>query len=452
MDKTLIQKIIIKGQCITTEFKTAKNKLNKDVFESICAFLNRSGGYLILGVNDSGKIVGVDADAVQNLLDDIVTQSNNSQKLNPPYYLSPKVVEIEGKITIVIHVPESSQVHHCVGKIYDRNEDGDFDVTAQSSHVAQMYLRKQQSYSENLVFSNIELADFKPSLFSRVRALVKNQRPNHPWVELSDSDLLKSAGLYKKDLQTNKYGYTLAAALLFGTDELIQNVLPHHKTDAILRIDNTDRYDDRDDIRTNLIESYERLMGFIGKHLPDKFYLDGDQRISIRDHLFREMIGNLLIHREFTNAFPAKLIIEKDKVYSENWNKPHTMGKIDPNSFSPFPKNPMIAKLFKEIGWVEELGSGVRNTFKFCELYNKYTKPEFIEGDTFKTIVPLTSSEKSSEKIIRLITNNHKITIAELSQKVGISSRAIEKQLSNLKQKKRIQRVGADKGGHWKIL
>ncbi len=452
MDKTLIQKIIIKGQCITTEFKTAKNKLNKDVFESICAFLNRSGGYLILGVNDSGKIVGVDADAVQNLLDDIVTQSNNSQKLNPPYYLSPKVVEIEGKITIVIHVPESSQVHHCVGKIYDRNEDGDFDVTAQSSHVAQMYLRKQQSYSENLVFSNIELADFKPSLFSRVRALVKNQRPNHPWVELSDSDLLKSAGLYKKDLQTNKYGYTLAAALLFGTDELIQNVLPHHKTDAILRIDNTDRYDDRDDIRTNLIESYERLMGFIGKHLPDKFYLDGDQRISIRDHLFREMIGNLLIHREFTNAFPAKLIIEKDKVYSENWNKPHTMGKIDPNNFSPFPKNPMIAKLFKEIGWVEELGSGVRNTFKFCELYNKYTKPEFIEGDTFKTIVPLTSSEKSSEKIIRLITNNHKITIAELSQKVGISSRAIEKQLSNLKQKKRIQRVGADKGGHWKIL
>ncbi|MCF6288921.1 MAG: AAA family ATPase, partial [Proteobacteria bacterium] len=257
-----------------------------------------------------------------------------------------------------------------------------------------------------------------------------------------------------------QYGYTLAAVWLFGTDGLIQNVLPHHKTDAILRIENTDRYDDRDDIRTNLIDSYERLMNFIAKHLPDKFYLEGDQRISLRDHLFREMIGNLLIHREFTNAFPAKLIIEKHKVYSENWNKPQAVGTIDPNDFSPFPKNPMIAKLFKEIGWVEELGSGVRNIFKFCELYNKHTKPEFIEGDTFKTIIPMKSSEKrsekrsekSSEKIIKLISRDNKITISELSNEVGIGSRAIEKQLSNLKRQKLIQRVGADKGGYWKIL
>ena len=460
MNNKQIQKIITKGEGINAEFKTAKSKLNKDVFESICAFLNRSGGYLILGVNDDGKVTGVDTSAVQNLLDDIVTQSNNSQKLNPPYYLSPKVIHLGDKIVIVIHIPESSQVHHCVGKIYDRNEDGDFDVTAQSNHVAQMYLRKQQSYSENLVFPYIEISDFKSSLFSRVRALVKNQRPNHPWIELSDEDLLKSAGLYKKDMQTGQYGYTLAAALLFGTDELIQNILPHHKTDAILRVENTDRYDDRDDIRTNLIDSYERLMSFIAKHLPDKFYLDGEQRISIRDHLFREMIGNLLIHREFTNAFPAKLIIEKNKVYSENWNKPHNIGRIDPNNFSPFPKNPMIAKLFKEIGWVDELGSGVRNTFKFCELYNQNTKPKFIEGDVFNTIIPLESSgessgeslKKSSEKILDLISKNKNITIPELAKLVGIGTRAIEKQLAKLKNEEKLTRIGSTKAGYWKIL
>jgi ATP-dependent DNA helicase RecG len=37
---------------------------------------------------------------------------------------------------------------------------------------------------------------------------------------------------------------------------------------AIVRIQNTDRYDDRDDIRVNLIDSYDRLMGFVAKHLP----------------------------------------------------------------------------------------------------------------------------------------------------------------------------------------
>jgi len=85
--------------------------------------------------------------------------------------------------------------------------------------------------------------------------------------------------LYLKDLQSGKEGITLAEILLFGNDGLILNALPHFKTDAILPRDDTDRYDDRDDIRTNLIESYERLMQFISKHLNDKFYLEKDQII-----------------------------------------------------------------------------------------------------------------------------------------------------------------------------
>jgi len=47
--------------------------------------------------------------------------------------------------------------------------------------------------------------------------------------------------------------------------------------------ENIDRYDDRDDIHVNLLESYDRFMAFVSKHLPDKFYLANDQRINIRD-------------------------------------------------------------------------------------------------------------------------------------------------------------------------
>ena len=200
--------------------------------------------------------------------------------------------------------------------------------------------------------------------------------------------------LHKKDPITGKEGYTLAAVLLLGNDQTINAALPHHKTDAILRVENLDRYDDRDDIRTNLIESYDRLMAFIEKHLPDKFYQEGVQRIKLRNRIFREVVSNLLIHREFTNAFPAKLIIEKDRVYTENWNLPHGTGTIDPANFSPYPKNPNIAKFFKEIGRVDELGSGVRNTFKYCGIYTAGTKPEFIEGDVFKTIIPLKAEKE----------------------------------------------------------
>lgn len=206
---------------------------------------------------------------------------------------------------------------------------------------------------------------------------------------MNDLEMLKSAGLYLKDPQSNKEGLTLAGILIFGKPELILAALPHHRTDALLRKVNLDRYDDRDDVRVNLLESYERLMQFINKHLNDTFYLEGDRRISLRDKIFREVVSNLLIHREFANPFPAKLIIEKDRVVTENSNKPHGNGLIDPDNFSPYPKNPTIARFFKEIGLVDELGSGVRNTYKYNKIYSG-ANPIFMEGDVFRTIIPLT--------------------------------------------------------------
>jgi ATP-dependent DNA helicase RecG len=317
-------------------------------------------------------------------------------------------------------------------------------------------LRKQKIYSENQVFPFATINDFKPELFDKVKALVRNQRPNHPWSTMTNEELLKSAGLFKQDIQTGKSGYTLAAILLLGKDEIVLSVLPHHKSDAILRVENIDRYDDRDDIRVNLLESYERLMNFINKHLKDKFYQEGNQRISVRDRIFREVIGNFLIHREFMSGFPAKLVIDKNQLYTENWNKPHGNGNINPLNFLPYPKNPMIARFFKEIGWVDELGSGVRNVFKYTPLYTPKAKPYFVEEDVFKTIIPLISgrlkgSEKSSEKTLNLIQENKLITISELALSLNISTRAIEKHLFKLKNSGKLLRIGSDKGGHWKI-
>lgn len=392
-----LQHIIHQGEGISVEFKTSKTRLNKNAFETVCAFLNRQGGHLLLGVEDDGTVTGVDVDAVQGVLDSIVTNANNSQKLSPPYYLSPEVVELEGKNVIVVYVPESSQVHNTAGKIFDRNEDGDFDITNQPEQVTQLYLRKQSSYTENKVYPYVSPEDFKASLFDRVRKLARSQRPDHPWLEMDNEELLKSAGLHKKDMHTGETGYTLAAVLLLGKDEVITSVLPHFKTDAIVRIQDTDRYDDRDDIRVNLIESYDRLMEFIAKHLPEKFHLEGDQRINLRDRIYREVIGNVLIHREFTNPYPAKLVIEQDRVFTENWNKPHGRGNIDPENFSPYPKNPMIARFFKEIGRVDELGSGVRNTYKYCGLYTPGTDPEFIEGDVFKAVIPFQTEQLTGQ-------------------------------------------------------
>ena len=129
--------------------------------------------------------------------------------------------------------------------------------------------------------------------------------------------------LDKIDKTTNKVGLTLGALLLFGTDEIITNVLPHYKTDLILRKINLDRYDDREIVTTNLIDSYYKMIAFVKKHLNDPFYLEGDVRISLRDKIFREAVANSLIHREYSSAYVAKMIIQTDNEIFENANIPH---------------------------------------------------------------------------------------------------------------------------------
>ncbi|MBI5559401.1 MAG: putative DNA binding domain-containing protein [Deltaproteobacteria bacterium] len=396
MNESKIQALLKQGEGLRIEFKKCQAALNKDIYETVCAFLNRSGGELLLGVDDDGTVTGIDESLIRQIKSDFTTAINNPQKISPSCYLSMEEVIIDGKAILSIYIPESSQVHRCNGKIFDRNEDGDFDITGNNTLVSELFLRKQTSYSENRIYPYVTIEDLREDVIARVRKMAGIQRPGHPWQEMDDFELVQSAQLHRKDYQTGKLGFTLAAVLLFGRDEVILSVLPHFRTDAILRRENLDRYDDRDDIRTNLIDSYDRLMAFVEKHLPDKFYLEKDQRISIRDHIFREVAGNILIHREYLSPFPAKFIIEPHRVYTENSNKPHGHGPISPANFSPFPKNPAIAKVFKEIGRADELGSGVRKLFKYGRIYSG-ADPQLLEEDIFKIIIPLALQDTAQD-------------------------------------------------------
>ncbi len=386
---------IIKGrENLQVEFKACRKDINKDVYETVCAFLNRAGGELLLGVRDNGEISGIDPDRIEQLKKDFVTAINNPSKLNPSAYLAMEQVKIEEKLILYIYVPTSSQVHKCNGRIFDRNQDGDLDITGKQSLISQLYLNKQTFYTENRVYPYCELADLRQDIIDQARTRATLLRNNHPWAKMDDMALLKSGRLYHKDFQTGEKGITLAGILLFGKDETILSVIPHHKTDLILRRENLDRYDDRDDVRTNLIDSYERITAFGRKHLPDPFYLEGDLRVSVRDKIMRELASNILIHREYVSAFPARVIFETDRIYAENSNRPHGHGPIDLYNFTPCPKNPIIASVFKQIGLADELGSGARNLAKYVKIFSG-AKPELIEEDIFKLIIPLGGHDKN---------------------------------------------------------
>ena len=228
-------------------------------------------------------------------------------------------------------------------------------------------------------------------MLDHVRDLAKeNNKERHPWLDMDDMAIMRSAGLYTENISTGEKGFNLAAILLFGKPEVIKSVVPGYMTDAIYRVENVDRYDDRDMVNVNLIEAYERLMDFCLKHMDNRHVLEGDISIDARVRIAREVVGNILIHRDYTNAFPAKLIIDKDALHTENWSKSRFAGKLDMATFSPYPKNPLLASFFVNIGRADTLGSGMRNLYKYTKLYS-HAEPVLTEGDVFKIWIPLRS-------------------------------------------------------------
>lgn len=165
-------------------------------------------------------------------------------------------------------------------------------------------------------------------------------------------------------------------------------ICPQYETDALLRVANIDRYDDRHIAKTNLLGSYDELLDFSRKHLPAPFFLEDDKRLNLREIITREMIANVLIHREFSSLDKSMFVIERERMYTSNPCNPVRDGRITPENVHPRAKNPIIAGFFREIGRADRLGSGIRNLYKYCKDYGG-GDPVFNEGNQFVISVSL---------------------------------------------------------------
>lgn len=482
MDSKTLKAILKIGETVAVEFKRCCNGIESDTYESVCSFLNRFGGDIFMGVLDDGTVNGVPPKAAPDMVKNFITVISNPVLFTPTIYLSPEILEYEGQTIIHVHVSPSAEVHSYKKVIYDRVNDADVKVTA-TTQIAQMYIRKQNIFTERKIYPYASSDDLRIDLLPRIRQMAVNHAGgSHPWENMTDEELLRSAGLYGTDVATGESGYNLAAILLLGKDEVIQNVCPAYETDALVRKVNVDRYDDREIVRTNLIESFDLLMDFIKKHLPDKFFLEDENRVSLRNIIAREIVSNTLMHREYTSSYAAKLVIKKEQMYTENANRAAGSGFITPENLEPNPKNPLIASFFRNIGRADRLGSGVHKLFKYTKFYSG-KDPVFEEGDVFRIVVPLdddysfdmgigseTNQETNTEtkeinretnrenflkinmaKTLAIITEEPSITQSELKDKLQISLMSVKRLMKVLQDNGMIERIGSNRKGYWKI-
>ena len=390
MDTDKFKNDLMIGETSSIEFKRCGKEVEHDVFESICAFLNRFGGDVYLGVLNDGTVVGVTAQSAAALMKNIVNVVGNPNVFKPSPYIEVESFVWDGKTVIRVHVPVSGDVHSYHGDIYDRMGEVDVKIRA-TAQIADLYMRKKGIYTEREVFPQLKLDDFRLDMLPLVRREAQNHLTDgkrHPWMDMDDEALFRASGLIDEDKATKERGFNLAAVLLLGKDETLMRICPQYETDALLRVVNVDRYDDRRIVRTNLLDSYDELLEFSRKHLPAPFFLEEDKRLNLREIIVREMVANLLIHREFTSLDKSEFVIERDRMYTSNPCNPMQDGRVTPENVRPRAKNPIIAGFFREIGRADRLGSGVRNLYKYSKDYGG-ADPVFTEGNNFVISVSL---------------------------------------------------------------
>ena len=116
-------------------------------------------------------------------------------------YLQPQDIWYDKRLVIRISVPSCPQVCRCGGRIYDRNHDSDVDITDVADLGYKLYAQKQDSFYVNKVFPGVGLEALRPDIIERARKMSRIRKDDHPWLTMTDEELLRSAGLILEDFE-----------------------------------------------------------------------------------------------------------------------------------------------------------------------------------------------------------------------------------------------------------
>ena len=85
----------------------------------------------------------------------------------------------------------------------------------------------------------------------------------------------------------------------------------------------------------------------------------------------------------------------------------------------------------------------IKNITRDIEVYRKSIDDTFISGE---------KPQKSREKIMALLSQDNTLSAADLAERIGITAKAVEKQIAALKADGVLRRIGPDKGGYWQVV
>ena len=378
------------------EFKEAVREVPKAAYETVSAFANTAGGWLVFGVRDRGgafEVVGVIAvDKVQN---EFLSALRSGTKLNRAVSVAESMVETEDKTLLVFHVPESPRrekplyLDGDIRKSFIRRGGGDERCTPEE---IERFLRdaSTERYDDRPLDGLDAEEFFDPASVRWYRGVFGDRNPGRNQA-LSDPEFLAEWGFVVE--HGDCLAPTRAAVLLFGRPRHLRRILSRPVVDcqfinAAFDSWTTDqRWIDRVVVEENLIQAWLILSERYAKHAEHPFRLDP---ATLRrdddppDYVsFREAAINLLIHQDYgDHGRKASIRFFRDRTVF--WNPGDAFPTTDEllNPTEKDVRNPAIVAAFRRIGLSEQAGTGMRAIFRNWQ--NLGHVPPVIENDKAK--------------------------------------------------------------------
>ncbi|MBU4444255.1 putative DNA binding domain-containing protein [bacterium] len=375
MDKLEIQERILKGENLHTEFKESLPD-NETLAKSIVCFANTDGGQLIIGISNSGDIVGVeDLDEAVRKIDDVAFN-----RCEPPISILPETVDMDGEIVLIINIPKGEQRPYRTksGKYYIRS--GNRCRQASWQEVRRLYQTSESIYYDETPISKAPLGSLDMDYF---RYFLEKH------LDISPEESLIESYLENLKVITHNKKPTLAGILFFGDNP--QAFIPFAKIIAayIPGKDISIPPSDRKDLEGKIPYIIDGSIKFLKLYLREEHRIKGFESElyhEIPEEVLREGIVNAIAHRDYTINASIRLFIFEDRI------EIRTPGRL-PNTVTiesmkiagcHVLRNPTLYNLLYKIGMVTDTGSGVYRMIKTIkeklnrEIKLNTTETEFI--------------------------------------------------------------------------
>ena len=372
-----LMNLIAIGESSTIEFKKSTASL-RSASETLCAFLNGSGGKVLIGIADNKQIIG------QQINDQTKQEIGNVlRKFEPTANIEIQYVstELEKMLIILTAHPDHQSIPYTFdGRPYERKESST-SIMPQNRYqqlLLSRNLRPISWESQIAIGSSIDDLDHD-EIIKTLKEITRTRRLESSLSSSSVTDILTRLKLIENGQLTN-------AAIVLFSKEVSGNYLQCVIRMARFKGTKKGSFIDSKHVFGNAFQLLKEAELFINRNTAISSYIKNNEmaRVDEPEYPFeaiREALINAICHRDYSShggsititIFDDRLEIANTGILSSDLSIADL--KI---AHISHPRNPRITNVFFRRGLIEAMGMGTQEIFYACE-DAKMKAPDFYE-------------------------------------------------------------------------